>query len=66
MKLVRSQEHKSYEKKLRELRLFSLEKRKGRSYSSQQNLKGGCSEVVSAFFSYIINHRTRKNGLKLC
>ena len=50
MKLVRSQEHKSYEKKLRELRLFSLEKRKGRSYSSQQNLKGGCSEVVSAFF----------------
>ncbi|KAK4828103.1 LOW QUALITY PROTEIN: hypothetical protein QYF61_023465 [Mycteria americana] len=65
MKLLKGLEHKSYEEGLRELGLFSLEKRRlrGGPYCSLQLPER--SEVGVGLFSQVTSNRTRRNSLKL-
>ncbi|PKU46244.1 hypothetical protein llap_3468 [Limosa lapponica baueri] len=65
--MFRGLEHLSYEDRLRELELFSLEKRKlqGDLVVAFQYLKGAYKKAGEGLLTRVCSDRTRSNGFKL-
>ena len=67
MKMIRGLEHLSYEERLRELELFSLEKRRHWEDVTVifQYLKGASKQERDQLFTQVDSDRTKGNGFKL-
>ena len=65
--MIRGQKHLPSEERLRDLGLFSPEKRRlrGNHNNTCKYLKGGCQDDGARFFSAVPNNKTKGNRHKL-